>query len=327
MKVTNKENLPQPIVDAISNEYTTTLDRYSITTIEKGVREVLLTRRHEKELEMDASDGMWSLLGQLMHKVLEEAQEEANQLKEEFIMIPIPYYKRKGFLPYGVAPEKDDVVERVITISGRFDLYDGTEKEITDYKLTSCWSYVFGGKPEWRKQLSGYGWMMRTLGFPVTKGQNVIVYRDWSRSASLRNADYPRHACQVFKYEFNDKEFVEAYNNVIEKFTAILKYENTPDDELPICSEEERWAKKTTYAVMKNGRKSALRVLNTDKEAVAYMAEKGGDEVVIRIGESTKCKSYCSCNHFCSFWKETYKIEEDAEQAIAATLQEGEKNE
>jgi len=320
MRITNYTDLPEPIVNAIRQDYQSTPDRYSITTIEQGVREVLLSRRYEDQLEMDAADGIWALLGRLMHKVLEEAKETSSQLKEEFITLAFPYYKGKGFLAFGEIPNKDDIVERVITVSGQFDLYDESSKELTDYKLTSSWSYVFGGKAEWRKQLAGYAWMMKTLGFPVERGQNIIVYRDWNRGVMMRSKDYPRRACQVIKYEFRDQEFEAAYNNIIAKFADILKYENTPDDQLPVCTNEERWAKETTFAVMKKGRVKAMRVLKSEPAAVAYMAEKGGDEVVMRKGESTKCKHYCSCNHFCSFWKENYEAEEIAEEAAAQAL-------
>jgi hypothetical protein len=37
--------------------------------------------------------------------------------------------------------------------------------------------------------------------------------------------------------------------------------------QLPICTAKERWRKEDTYAVMKDGRKTAWRVFNTKEEA------------------------------------------------------------
>jgi len=305
MRVTNHENLPTPIVSAITRDYKSTQDKYSVTTIEKGVREILLSRRHETDLEMDASDGIWALLGQLMHGIMEQAKEEDNQLKEEYLTIEMPYYENLGFLPYGSAAPADLKPSRVLCLSGKFDLYDGLQKELTDYKLTSVWSYVYGGKIEWKQQLAGYALIMNKLGFPVDKAQNVVIYRDWSKGkARGGGADYPKRAVQVIKYSFIEKDFEDIYNLIVAKFGEILKYESTPDDELPVCTEAERWAKQTTYAVMKKGRQSALRVLFSMEDATVYMSQKGGDEVVVRPGESTKCMDYCNCCKFCNFWKE-----------------------
>ena len=79
-----------------------------------------------------------------------------------------------------------------------------------------------------------------------------------------------------------------------------------PDDELPECTAEERWERPIKYAVKKEGRKSALRVLDSLKDAENYMAEKklfAKHFVETRQGESVRCESYCAVQPFCNQYK------------------------
>ena len=70
--------------------------------------------------------------------------------------------------------------------------------------------------------------------------------------------------------------------------------------------EKNRWATDDKYAVMKNGRKSALRVFDNREDAEVYLREKGGDYIQDRPAESRKCMDYCSCCEYCNFWRDTY---------------------
>jgi hypothetical protein len=61
----------------------------------------------------------------------------------------------------------------------------------------------------------------------------------------------------------------------------------------PICTPEERWATPTTYAVMKQGKKSALKVAQSQKEAQIWLEANGGEWVQERPGEDKRCHNYC----------------------------------
>jgi hypothetical protein len=66
------------------------------------------------------------------------------------------------------------------------------------------------------------------------------------------------------------------------------------------CTPEERWQEETLFAVMKAGRKSAVRVLDTQDEAEAMAAEKGkGHSVVERTGGDRRCKDFCTVAPHC----------------------------
>ena len=82
MKITNKFNLPEAIYEAVKNDgYTRGDSDISVTQLIDSpyIRE--LKNNHNSEIEEDATDRIWSLLGQAVHTILERADTE--DLKEE----------------------------------------------------------------------------------------------------------------------------------------------------------------------------------------------------------------------------------------------------
>src|SRR6202142_1696526 len=78
MKYTNKQNLPQPIVKAVTNDSYNSGDcDISVTSLLKPPQMLALERLHKDDLEEDVSDRIWSLLGQVIHGILERAEETA----------------------------------------------------------------------------------------------------------------------------------------------------------------------------------------------------------------------------------------------------------
>jgi hypothetical protein len=88
------------------------------------------------------------------------------------------------------------------------------------------------------------------------------------------------------------------------------------DDNIPPCAPTERWDKPATYAVMKPGRKSAVKLFDSIQEANERAAELGSTYFVEnRQGESTKCRHYCLCCRFCNHYQ---AMTQEVELRIAA---------
>jgi len=66
----------------------------------------------------------------------------------------------------------------------------------------------------------------------------------------------------------------------------------------PDCTPEERWTKSTKYALMKKGRKKAIKLYNVEAEALQAVTEKD-HFVELRPGEETRCESYCGVSKHC----------------------------
>lgn len=260
--------------------------QYSVTSLLRGPRETILQRRYHNEIEEDVADMIWMLWGQAVHHILEQQKETDVELKEEYLKVPVI----DGY-----------------QVSGLFDLYNHEEQKITDYKTASVWKIIHEDYAEWKMQLMIYGWMMQKIGFPVSRGEVVAVLKDHSKSKAQTEQGYPPHPVKKIEWEFSEKNF-EAIEDWIEwKFREIIKAEQLPDHELPVCSPEERWYTGDKFAVKKKGRKSALRVLNTEEEAQRWMEQNGkGEWIEHRPGIDKKCLNYCRVNKFCRYYQEKY---------------------
>jgi hypothetical protein len=70
-------------------------------------------------------------------------------------------------------------------------------------------------------------------------------------------------------------------------------------ESLQNCSNEERWMSETTFAVKREGRKTAIRVFKTIEEATA-LAEKEKGYVETRLGEARRCAgNFCGVAQWC----------------------------
>lgn len=290
MKITNKMNLPQPFVDAARNEHVYVPKRYSATDVIGGVRKAILQRRHDDEIEVDAADQLWAIFGTAVHGILERAEETDMQLKENKVVVEMP----NGY-----------------ELSGIFDLYDAGTKTVTDYKTASVWKVNFGDFDEWRLQLLIYGYILREIGFDVERGQIVALLKDHSKTKA-RTGEHPPLPVFVKAWDFTERDYVDVEHFLYGKFAQIEEAEKLPDDELPLCTPEERWTRDEKWAVRKETNKRAKKLFRADQKAQAeeYAMQCGpGFVVEHRPGVDSRCIDYCSAAPFCSHYK---KIIEEA---------------
>lgn len=287
--ITNHLNLPKPFVDAATSDYTPTEGRYSVTRVLGSQCEAVLLRRHGGELDGDVADYVWAIFGSAVHKVLEQSEETDEQLKENYVTVPI-----------------DDHY----TLSGIFDLYDDSTGTVTDYKTASVWKVKFGNFSDWRRQTLYYCWMLRQIGFGnATRGQIVALIKDHNRRDAMRDRDYPQHPVFVIGWDFSEDDIAEAGEELREWFRQVAVAETLPDSQLTPCTPEQRWAKPETWAVKRGNAKRALRVLDSKEKASAYIDAHSGPNgsgnlwVEHRPGEDTKCEGYCDVRRWCPYYQ------------------------
>lgn len=301
MILTNQLSLPQPFVDAVSSDYQYQDKRYSVTSILKGTREAILQRRHDSEITSDVADMVWAIFGTAVHSILENGEESESQIKENKLVVDLP----NGY-----------------QLSGIFDLYDDATGTVTDYKTASCWKVKFGcwndWKPkadteefeDWRRQTLIYCWMLRRIGFDAKRGEIVALLKDHSKTKAKINEHPPLPVWQI-GWDFAEEDFAWAEQFIADKFAEIELCEQLPDEELPMCTEKERWTRGSKYAVMKKGVKRAKKLFESEEAAIAHAeqlsaTEKGEFYVEHRPGTDPKCMDYCSACEFCTYWQQTY---------------------
>ncbi len=309
MKITNKQHLPEAIVWAVTH------DRYdgghgdiSITTLIAPAQIRKLREMYQDELVEDATDRIWSMLGSAIHYVIENA---AETMKKE-----------------GIWDDDDCIIEKRfyhdfngVKISGQIDLYErGT---LTDFKLTSVYaikSAIYTDeKKEWDAQINLQRWLLEHNGIEVPRQYIVAIARDWTRSFSLRDRDYPPRACMIEIPRWSEEQ-IESY--VQSRLNAHFS------EYTQLCTPEECWETPTKYALMKVGRKSAVRVMDTEDFIWGYAIEndladlripesatkgseieakyelKKGYSIETRPGERKRCQDYCDVAPFCDQYKQ-----------------------
>lgn len=281
--ITNKLNLPQPFVEAARNDHAYTPKRYSVTSVLKGTTEAVLQRRHAEEIVTDVADNVWAIFGSAVHSILERSTETPSQIKEGYLTYDHP----SGY-----------------TLSGVFDLYDAETETVTDYKTASVWKAVKNDWDYYRRQLLLYCLILRHNGFKASHGQIVALLKDHSKSKARHDRTYPQHPVVVVSFDFAEEDFERAEHFLDVKFTEIEIAERMDDECLLPCSLRERWATPRKFAVMKKGRKSAVRLYDTQKEAEERAEKEGaGFYVELREREDRKCQDYCSVSKWCTYWQ------------------------
>lgn len=295
MKVTNKFNVPATLLALAQRDfYTKGAADYSVTEIISPPRIQRLRKRHWDEIEQDVSDMLWMLLGTALHVVAERSVIEGHTNEERIIV--------------GV----DGVL-----LSGAIDLQqdDGDGVIIYDYKFTSAWA-LMNDKPEWEQQQNIYKYLIeRAKKKPVNGLRICALIRDWSRRDAQNKPNYPQAPIQVIDIPMWDTEKAEAFIRSRIEAHRESKVKADWDEELPLCTEEDRWIRETKYAVKKEGRKTAIRVLDTEEEAQALLKElpeKDKGFIEIRKGEAVRCTgNFCGVSQWCTQYQQSLKEAQD----------------
>jgi hypothetical protein len=277
MKITNKQNLPAPIVALVSrNYYSKGASQYSVTELMSPPKIRRLREQYDAEMEIDVTKMIASQLGTFMHGKL-EAKEVEGYTNEERIFT-----------------EVDGVV-----ISGAIDLQQQVEGGVViiDYKFVKAWS-VKQGKDDWTTQLNIYKWLVESVKRVPVKGLQICaIIKDYS--AHDTSEGYPEAEAVMIDIPMWDSVTTEAYVRKRLEMHRNAKVNHEFGEELQACTDEERWMSETVFAVKREGRKSAIRLFKTIEEATE-LAEKEKGYVETRQGEPKRCTGdFCGVSKWC----------------------------
>ena len=287
--VTNKFDLPKFVVDALTySDYTRGDSDISVTQLIDSPRIARLQREHADEQTKDAVDFVWSRFGTSVHTMFEESLKATGSdvITEERL-----FTETQGW-----------------SLSGAIDAQEVSDDGviISDFKVTSAWSVIFD-KSSWHTQLNVYAYLVRKAkGQTVKKLQIVALLRDWVRSKAQQGGEYPTAPIVVLDIPMWSEAEQDAY--VESQIKKHMEATNT-DQPLIFCTSEEAWQKDTVYAVMKKGRKSAVKLYKTEAEAVERAEKEGSNHSVeVRKGEKTRCKGdWCGVSKWCDQYQSEAK--------------------
>lgn len=231
----------------------------STTTLVRPPRQVELTRRHWKDIIIDPAGRLPSLYGTSIHEMLRR-------------------------YPCGFkVEERVGVAMGGWYCHGAIDTYDPVTGDLTDWKMTKAGGLAYGLKPEHVAQLNINAWFKMKTGGLV--GDLILVYllRDFSKKFVSEGSDYPEGEVvvqQVPKWDPSD-----THRYVWARLQAHANARHLPDNDLPACTPEERWARPDRYAVQKPGSSRAKKIFDSKGEATEWLAEH-----VVELEQSHEAK-------------------------------------
>jgi len=227
--LTNKHNLPEPIYRFLKQDfYDGSGDERTVsaTALIKPVQELILTRKHNAEIETDAIDQIWKLFGTGVHLVLEGLRSEGVQPNQR-LTTAVNGWK----------------------VTGKYDQIIG--RHLYDYKVCSVWVLVFGGRTQdWKLQLSIYRWLYwkNGLGDLDEVATIIAICRDWSENQKAKSRDYPETPIVDVPIKCLSYDKTEKF--IADKLKLIEENLEKKAEGLPACTKDERWwnEKKKMYA-------------------------------------------------------------------------------
>ncbi len=301
MIYTNKQNLPEALCNALKwDDYDPGHGDYSPSSLGKPPYMAHLERTHGDVLTKDVSDNVWLLLGKAVHKIVEIGSEGIdNNFSEERIYVEFESW----------------------IISMQFDnlFLDQSNGILDDYKATSIYKFkpdyngTIPSAPDWdaqvnigayilRKKWLTYDEKSKTLvpgegSIELNKLRILGICKDHKQTTARTSKEYPNHPICTREFSIWSDEKVEEY--IREKAVAHDISKEQKIEDVEPCTKEDMWATDDKIALMKHGRKKAVKLFPSRKSLEKYIAnyeiemgpKKHYEE--FRPGERKRCVGYC----------------------------------
>lgn len=329
----------QSVIDALINDdydlREKPLNVFSATEVIDSPKAKVLWNRHKDEVVVDVSDNFHTMDGSAIHYVVEKSNKKAGRLSEERLYINVTTGEVHS-LPEGAKLIGSNWYNvKHYYVSCKFDNYIDEEFCLEDYKRTSVYEAKGGLKVQRVQQLNIGAYALSMIGFPVKKVRACLFLKDWS-AASLKKEEtsarqkgwpckYPPIPYAEFEPELWSMEDILVY--LRDRVQLHVAAQAMKDDVIPPCNAEERWYRGESFAIVKEGLKTAKKVVKVDdydsREQALQTAEvvlqQFRDEkpkdaklfsIETRPGNDGRCngdKRYCHICQWCNYWIENYK--------------------
>lgn len=259
-KFTNHQGINLPMAVWLARDEYEHDDRtnvISVTSLLKSVRQIILGQRvaamDASASSVDVSTRLASRIGTSIHNSVEAAWVDNH--RQGLLDLGYPERAVDNVL---VNPEPEEITEDSICvylekrsekqvgdyiISGQFDIvFDG---QVQDIKSTGTFAFTTGSNDEkYIKQGSLYRWLNPEL---ITKDTLAInfIFKDWNKNLARNDPSYPK--LPVVQQTFPLISLAQAQIFVEDKIAEIDRYKDSPEEELPFCTNEETWRRDPVY--------------------------------------------------------------------------------
>lgn len=287
----------------------------SATSLMKPLRHIVLGPRVDREAEpVDVADLIARALGKALHDSVEKAWLKGYARSLKLLGHPADVIQRVWINPTDdEVRANNDMIPiymeqrmfrefRGATIGGKFDMV--TDGIIQDAKSTSAYTWLYGGKDEdYQLQMSLYRWLDAAQPLPkITEdyGRINFIFTDWQKMSAKSNPKYPQKRVEYKEIPLLSLKDTELW--VQTKLALIQKHRNTPEPQIPECSDDDLWLSDPVFKYYGDPTKTSGRStknFDTAAEANAFRAEKAKGIVITVPGEPKRC-GYCEAFSICT---------------------------
>lgn len=306
----NQTNLPTAIAVWLAHD---TYDRaeagLSATSLLKPVRQVILSQRiPEGEGIIDVSGLIKSRIGTAIHDAIERAwisdrldstlkslgasDKTISRVKINPETIEGPCYPI-----YLELRSSKDILG--VKVTGKFDFIDNGR--LIDFKTTSTFAYTSGNKDEdYIMQGSIYRWLNPEI---ITDEFMDIcfIFTDWQKNRYLSDPrNYPSSQIISRSFKLHSAAFVQSY--VEERVRTLIRLQDVPEKDLPLCTDKDLWRKPDTFKYYKNPQKQTKSTANFDNlnDANRRFLDDGAVGLVKTVKGGVSACLYCSAFTVCT---------------------------
>lgn len=314
------ETIPPPLYDALvdsDKEYGDEVKEFlkgkkyemaiSVTSLNTPIQKQILTSRHHKEIYVDPLKDCWhSMMGSVVHWVLEKYAAKSPRYFTEF--------REEVML---------NVDGKQVCVHGKFDLYDRETFLLQDWKLTNASNMIYP-KTHFELQLNVLKYILESKGYKVRGLQDIYLFPHLDKT-KFNNPEYPRIHAKTVDVPIMPRKEIEDY--IKSRVKSQLTEREKPDKLLTPCTDEERWVRGSFFAGYerkKGGKKGEIQEFSSRSsvkgdnaaELIAYRDSKGLAEHDFFIkeyrGEAKGC-NFCKGAPFCH-QRQHELIEQDKQQ-------------
>ena len=280
-------------------------NKVSVTSLLRPVRQLILSDRiagTPDELPNDIAGTIASRIGTAIHDALEKSWQQP-QAALKALGYPQRIIDRIRINPEEVDPNYHNIWTEIRTekefngfiVSGCADLI--IENSIQDYKTTRTFTYVNQTKmDDYIHQLSIYRWLNQDK-VKEDIGKIHFYFTDYS-AMNKYQTNYP--TSQILTQDIPLLSIPATENLLSSKLNLLKQHWNTPEPELPNCTQKELWQDKPKYQYFaKADSKRASKNFDSQVEAEAHKSSKGKGEVRYKPAKVKAC-NYCAALPICS---------------------------
>lgn len=277
----------------------------SATTLLKSVRQIVLGGRVDvASVTVNVNSLIASRIGTAIHDAVERAW-TGPTLHKALEALGLPAHR---YVVNPVGPVSEGML--AVFVEQR------TEKEVDGWKVTGQFDIVVVGQlydvkstkgfviqkrlndKKWKMQGSIYRWLNPEV---ITNDSVVIecIVLDWSAADAASNPEYPQQQWSSIELQLMPLLATESF--IRQKLAEITKHLNTPEPDLPECTDEDLWREAPKYAFYANPEAVGRSTKNFDslQEANAHLAKTGKGRVEVRPGKAKAC-AYCPAAPICT---------------------------